>query len=91
MTRRKMEYILSSNPNPLRLNPNPDLSSNRKTVFSPYTVGRTATRTSISLFDAFIVNRPSCGNLRSAILRLDSIFILVTNPLKEDIGGVIMV
>ena len=44
-----------------------------------------------TFFDDFIVNRPSCGNLRSAILRFDSIFILVTNPLKEDIGGVIMV
>ena len=35
ITLRKIECIFSSKPKLLRLKPNPDLSSNRRTVFSP--------------------------------------------------------
>jgi len=44
------------------------LSRRRMTIFSPYSVGSTLTRKSISLFaPIFSLMRPSCGSRRSAI------------------------
>ena len=45
------------------------MSNTRITTFSPYTVGRVATRRSSALPPTFIEIRPSCGTRRSAMLR----------------------
>ncbi|MBA7683431.1 hypothetical protein ES703_91795 [subsurface metagenome] len=55
-----------------------DASRIRITTFSPYIVGITDTRTSISLPEVFILNRPSWGSLRSAMSISERILILVT-------------
>ena len=54
-------------------------------------MGKIDTRTSKSYTAVLIENLPSCGNLFSAILSFDNIFILVTNPLSEVDGGVIII
>ena len=55
------------------------------------TVGKIETRTSKSFPGDLIEKRPSCGRRFSAIFKLDRILILVTKPLKEAIGGVMIV
>ena len=79
------------NPSVVRLKSNPLLSKSLITIFSPCTVGKIDTRTSISFAAVFIENLPSWGSLFSAMLSLDKILILVTSPLKEVAGGVIII
>ena len=91
MTFLKVPRFCLGKPKDERLKSNPVLSNRRITIFSPYTVGKIETRTSKSFPGDLIEKRPSCGRRFSAIFKLDRIFILVTKPLKEAIGGVMIV
>ena len=89
-----INLVLTSPPYNMTKRPGGNADSGRYDEYNDWKEANEYLNWSVDLFnrfDDFIVNRPSCGNLRSAILRFDRIFILVTNPLKEDIGGVIMV
>ena len=83
-----------SNPSRVMSSINLSLSSRRRTIFSPKSVGRQLTRKSMSLVTPLsakrILMRPSCGSRFSAMSSFDMILMRDVTASRNFIGGAMM-